>query len=327
MTKSASKREQLKPVYLITGSDEPKVEKAARRLRERIISESGTDLNVDVFDAAENSAHAVLQAAETPPFGEGIRLVLVNHAGAWHKADKDAIAAFLADPPTYSCLALVGGGIRKNEAIYKAVAEAGQVLLYEAPRPSGLPLWAQQQAKDRKLKLGLPEAQRLVSLTGADQRAIASELDKLSAYVGRRAVEMEDIDELCWASRDAKIWDLTDAVGARDREAVFLHLEELLADHAAPTSVFFSIAKHLRNLCAVVSAKERGEEPAKAAASLGLKPFPAKKIVEQSRNFTAAGLRQALQILADLDADMKGRSDLRPDLALELAVARIMDVI
>lgn len=327
MTKSARKQEKLKPVYLITGSDDPKIEKAVRRLKKRVISESGTDLNVDVFDAAEHSAHAVVQAASTPPFGTGVRLVLVNSVGDWHKADKDVIAAFLGDPVDYSCLALVGGGIRKNEAIYKAVIEVGQVLVYEAPRFAGLPVWAQEQAAQRHLKLGAREAQRLVGLTGSDQRAIASELDKLSAYVGKRAVEPEDIDELCWVSRDTKIWDMTDALGKRDREAVFRHLEELLAGHAAPASVFFSIARHLKNLCEVVSAGERGEDLTRAAHALGLKPFPARKIAEQSRNFTAEGLRRAVMILAELDADMKGRKDQRPDLTLEIAVARVLDIV
>ena len=40
-----------------------------------------------------------------------------------------------------------------------------------------------------------------------------------------------------------------------------------------------------------------------------------------------AGLQQAVHLLADLDADLKGRRDLRPDLALEMAVARIMDLV
>ncbi|MHB8793319.1 MAG: DNA polymerase III subunit delta [Thermoleophilia bacterium] len=324
---SAKKKDILKPVYLITGTDGTKVEKAMHRLRDRVIKESGTDLNVDSFDASTEDATTVIQAASTLPFGEGVRLVLVTDVGSWHKADKDIIANYLAMPSESTCLALVGGGIRKNEALFKAVAEAGQVLTYDAPRPSNLPAWVQEQAHDRGLKMAPAEARRIITLAGSDQRGILSELDKLSTYLGRGNVEMADIEELCWVSPEVRVWDLTDALGARDRQAVFRHLEELLADRTAPTSVFFSISKHLKNLCVVVSAKERGEDVMGAAASLGLKPFPARKLSDQSRNFAAAGLQQAVQILAELDADMKGRRDLRPDLALETAVARIMDVV
>lgn len=317
----------LKPVYLITGTDETKVEKAMRRLRDRVVGDSGTDLNVDIFDASQETAAAVVQAASTLPFGEGVRLVLVTSVGAWNKADKDLIVNYLAMPSETTCLALVGGGIRKNEMLMKAVADAGQVLSYEAPRPSNLPSWVQDQADERHLKMEPQAVRRLVTITGSNQRAILGELDKLATYLGRGKVGLEDIEELCWVSPEVRIWDLTDSLGARDRQAVFRHLEELLADRTAPAAVFFSIAKHLRNLCVVVSARERGEDVMGAAAELGLKPFPARKLADQSRNFTAAGLQQAVHLLADLDADLKGRRDLRPDLALEMAVARIMDLV
>lgn len=317
----------LKPVYLITGTDETKVEKAMRRLRDRVVRDSGTDLNVDIFDASQETAAAVVQAASTLPFGEGVRLVLVTSVGAWNKADKDLIVNYLAMPSETTCLALVGGGIRKNEMLMKAVADAGQVLSYEAPRPSNLPSWVQDQADERHLKMEPQAVRRLVTITGSNQRAILGELDKLATYLGRGKVGLEDIEELCWVSPEVRIWDLTDSLGARDRQAVFRHLEELLADRTAPAAVFFSIAKHLRNLCVVVSARERGEDVMGAAAELGLKPFPARKLADQSRNFTAVGLQQAVHLLADLDADLKGRRDLRPDLALEMAVARIMDLV
>jgi DNA polymerase-3 subunit delta len=187
----------------------------------------------------------------------------------------------------------------------------------------------QEQAAERRLRLGSTEARRLITISGSDQRAILGELDKLATYRygARGEVSIEDIDELCWVSPEVRIWDLTDSLGVCDRRQVFRHLEELLADHEAPAKVFFSIARHLKNLCVVVTAKERGEDVMGAAAELGLKPFPARKLADQSRNFTAAGLQQAVQILAELDADIKGRRDLRPDLALEMALARIMDAV
>lgn len=327
MTKAKKKEEQLKPVYLISGSDSPKVELAARRLRERVVADAGTDINIDIFDALDHHAGQVIQAAGTLPFGEGVRLVMVMNAGAWRKADKDDLAAFLGDPPEYSCIALVGSGIKKNEGLYRAVAAVGQVLAFESPRPSDFPAWTREQAALRHLKLGSAEARRLVSLAGQDQRSISGELDKLAAYIGKGQVQTEDIETLCWVSPEVRVWDLTDALGAKNRSAVFRHLEELFAARTAPTSVFFSLARHLKSLAAVVAAGERGEDAGRAAAALGLKPFPARKIVEQSRNFTGEGLRAAIQIFAELDADMKGRRDLRPDFALEAALARVLDLV
>lgn len=321
------KSKKLERAYLITGSDETKVETAVARLKQRIIEDSGTDMNVDVFDASVATALSVVQAASTLPFGEGVRLVLVKDIGAWNKADKDVIVSFLADPPEYACLALTGRGIRKNESIYKAIESVGQVLTYDSPRVADLPAWAQEQGKKLRLKLSHDAARRLVTLAGSDQRSILGELEKLESYLGGGSVEAEDVDRLCWVSPEVRIWDLTDALGAGDRKAVFRHLEQLLADKTAPAAVFYSIARHMRQLAEVVEARERGEDPSAAAQALGMKPYPARKIAGQSSNFSSAGARRAVVILSDLDADIKGRSDLRPDLLIESALSRAIDVL
>lgn len=325
MTNGTAKKQKLKPAYLITGSDEAKVEKAAGRLRARVAEDAGTELNIDVFDASQDNAGTVLQAANTLPFGESVRLVMVRNIGGWHKAEKDIIASFLSGPPEYCCLTLVGSGLRKNEALYKAVAGIGEVLTYNAPRPSDFPAWVMKQAAGRKLKMEPDAARRLVTLAGTDQRVIHSELDKLAAYKGRGKVEMSDVDAICWISTDVKVWDLTDALGSRDRKQAFRYLEELLADRTEPNSILYTITTHLKRLSEVTEARERGEDPARIAAALGMKPYPAKKIVLQSRNFTSKWLRQAMQVFSDLDADLKGRSDLRADLALEIALSRALD--
>ncbi|RJQ42764.1 MAG: DNA polymerase III subunit delta [Gaiellales bacterium] len=325
--KAGKKPKRLERAYLITGSDEVKVETAVARLRQRIIDDSGTDMNIDIFDASVEPALTVIQAASTLPFGEGVRLVLVKDVGAWNKADKDVIVSFLADPPEYSCLALTGRGIRRNEGLFKAVEEAGQVLAYDAPRPSDFPAWVQEQGGRRHLRLSAEAASRLVTLSGSDQRAVIGELDKLESFLGAGEVGVEDIDRLCWVSPEVRIWDLTDALGAGDRKAVFLHLEQLLADRTAPAAVFFSIARHMRNLAEVVEARERGEDSVTAAGALGLKPYPARKVAAQSGNFSSAGTRRAMMILSGLDADIKGRSEQRADLLIETALSRVIEVL
>lgn len=323
--KKIKKEEKLGPVYLITGTDSPKVEAAARRLWERVIADSGTDINIDLFDALDHHASMVTQAANTLPFGEGIRLVMVRNIGAWRKADKDILSEFLADPPGYSCLALVGGGLRKNESLYRAVETHGKVLAFDSPRPSDFPAWAREQAALRHLKLDNPQARRLVTLAGHDTRAINTELDKLALYAGQGTVQMEDIEAICWISPEVRIWDLTDAIGRRDRPAVFRSLEALLQEQTAPNAVFFALARHIRNLFELVAARDSGEDASRTASAMGLKPFPARKLIDQSQEFTVAGLRQALIILSGLDADLKGRSEIRPELALEAALAQMLD--
>jgi len=60
--------EDLKPVYLLTGSDRPKIERALRRLRERFDAES-----VELLNAADvNGADAVAASNSLGLFGGDI---------------------------------------------------------------------------------------------------------------------------------------------------------------------------------------------------------------------------------------------------------------
>ena len=82
-SQSAANRAPLKPAYLILGDDLPKVEYALKRLKSRIVEQSGSDLNIDEFDAGEHDALQVVNAANTMAFLGGTRLVLVRNAQVW----------------------------------------------------------------------------------------------------------------------------------------------------------------------------------------------------------------------------------------------------
>ena len=104
---SEKARQPLKAAYLIVGDDLPKIELALKRLKARIVEQSGSDLNIDEFDATVDSAAQVVNAANTLAFLGGTRLVLVHEVQAWLKADKEVIAAYLKSPAPDACLTLV----------------------------------------------------------------------------------------------------------------------------------------------------------------------------------------------------------------------------
>ena len=106
---SEAARQPLKAAYLIVGDDLPKIELALKRLKGRIVEQSGSDINIDEFDASASSAAEVVNAANTLAFLGGTRLILVHQVQAWLKADKEAIAQYLKSPAPDACLTSGGG--------------------------------------------------------------------------------------------------------------------------------------------------------------------------------------------------------------------------
>src|SRR5215212_9106869 len=94
--------DELRPVYLLTGTDRPKIGRALRRLRTRFGDEA-----VEVLGADTVSGEDVAAALNSLGlFGTG-RLIVVQGVEKWKKADAEAVDAYLSDPVGGTVLALV----------------------------------------------------------------------------------------------------------------------------------------------------------------------------------------------------------------------------
>jgi DNA polymerase-3 subunit delta len=318
------KKEPLRPAYLILGDDEPKVERALQRLRGRIVQESGTDLNLDEFDASRHDARTVLAAANTLAFLGGLRLVLVHGIDAWRKPDKDEIVAYLRLPAPDACLALVGKKLPPQDALRRAIAGVGEILEYTAPKSWQMPEWIHEQARRMGVHLELAEARLLVQRVGDGQQVLLREVEKLGMYRGRARVTAEDVVLLSTRSLEASIFDLVDAVSTRQGARAFTALEELYAAGERPAGLHIRLMRHFQQLTRVVALRAEGWPATQIQAELKVKPYAAKKLMQQSQRYSAATVTLALAALADTDARLKGMGDLPEHLELELCLGSLL---
>src|SRR6188472_4618240 len=152
---------ELKPVYLITGADRPKIQRALRRLRERI-GEEATEL-LSAQDTSGDDAVAACNSLGL--LGGGGRLVIVEEVDRWKAADTKAIAAYLASPAPETVLALVAAELKKDSALAKACAKAGDLLVYDVPKRR-VPEWVTKQFSDRGVRIDQEAVRLLVEVVG-----------------------------------------------------------------------------------------------------------------------------------------------------------------
>jgi DNA polymerase-3 subunit delta len=315
--------DELQPVYLIAGSDRPKVDRAVSRLRTRFEADA-----VELLDASETSGDDAAAACNMLGlFGAGTRLVIVEGVESWKAADAKAVAAYLKSPAPGTTLALVAAELKKDAAIAKAVAGAGDVLVWDVTART-LPRWVADQFKLHQAKAE-PEACRLlVELVGDDLYELAGEVEKLATWAAGAEVTEADVETLVPPRAESPPWNLTDAWGARDVGAVLREAEKMLDRTGDPVSrtiprLVGSLTRHLERARAVHRLDEQGLSPREAASRLGMKPFPAQKLFGQVRNFSGAELDDALIRLAELDHALKGGSRLANELELERALVDI----
>jgi DNA polymerase-3 subunit delta len=316
-------RSALKPAYLILGDDLPKVELALRRLKARIVEQSGSDLNIDEFDATEAGGPEVVNAANTLAFLGGTRLVLVRQVQAWLRADKEVVAAYLRSPAPDACLALVAEKISPGDLLRTTMEKHGEVLDFPAPREGQLPQWLVREAARSGTSLGMEEARYMVGRCGDNQSILLRELEKLQVYVDGQPVTIEDIRLLTTATIEASIFDLLDSLALGRSSAAFSAADDLLAMGERTEVLFYRILRYFQNLSRVAALRDEGMTPEAIQVELKMKAFPVRKLVQQSALMGADGVSRRLAILADTDARMKGLGTLPAEMELQMCLGRL----
>ena len=334
-----AERSPLKPVYVIFGDDRPKVRLAVARLRRRVVAESGSDLNVAAFDAERDPASVVLEAASTPSFALGTRLILVAHGHRWKAKDRQALAQYARDPMPDTVVAIEGDTFGKDDPLVKALGgvKAGndRVLAFTVPKRAERAGWVRRQAAGHGLAMGPAEARHLIAVAGEDPERLEREIEKLAAYCRGEPASAAAIDSVCTPAIETKVFDLMDAVGHRDRARAFRSLEEVFAVGEDPQAVFYALVRHVRALeKALAAGGDDQVSPSDLAKRLGVHPYTAKKLLEQRRSYDRARVGRALDALAGADAAMRGRAvvslessggvDHGGRFSLELALGRML---
>ena len=310
---------ELKPVYLLAGSDRPKVERAVERLRSHFDPDA-----VERLSAADSSGEdAVVSCNVLGLFGGGSRLVLVDGVERWKAADAKPIADYLRSPTPETVLALVGVEVKKDSALAKACAKAGDVLVYDTARRN-LPAWVADQFA-RAGARAEPEACRvLVDLVGEDLLDLATEVGKLATWADGDEIREADVEALVAPRAETPPWTLTDAWARRDTAGVLAACERTLTsgDRTASALVWL-FADHVGLVRSCRTFVLEGVPVAEAAKRLRRKEYPVRKAYSQAEAFSELELDMAVTRLAAVDLAVKGGSRLPDDLELERALVEI----
>ena len=315
--------DELKTAYLIAGGDRPKIDRALARLRRRFAADA-----VESLDARETSGDDVVAACNALGlFATDGRLVVVERVEEWKAGDVAAIASYLDAPAPETTLVLVGGPLKKEAPLVKAVARAGDVLLWDVAK-KGLPAWVGEQFRVGGGSIDPDATRLLIELVGDDLYELATEADKLSAWAGGARVTEGDVEQLVAPRAGLANFALTDAWGARDVAAVLRAAEGLLERTANPrsrtiASVVGTLTSHVGRIRQCQALQAEGVSSSDAASRLKQHPFYVKKLYAQARNYSADELRQVTVRLAELDHALKGGSRLPSDLELERALVDV----
>lgn len=319
--------EPLAPVYLLKGTDRPKVRRALERLRRRFPEASSETYSTQkTIDRDATTGQDVVDACNALGlFGGGAgRVVLVEAVDRWKADDVKAVVGYLANPEPSTVLCLVAEEEPRSTTLAEACARAGQVLAFDLPKPKDLPVWARGEFERHGGAVDHEAVRLLVELAGEDATTIEGEIDKLVTWAAGERIAAEDVEVLAAPVHETAPWELTDAWAARDTAAVLRAVERALEQGKEPFLIALGLVSHLRFVRDAEALAEEGLAPREIAKRLGKKSdYPVRKALAHAESHARHERDAAVSRLALLDAALKGGSRLAAELELERALLDI----
>lgn len=311
---------QFKPAYLLYGEEAYLKKQYKDKLTKAMLPESDT-VNYAYYEGKGTNPAELIDLAETMPFFADRRLIVVENSGFFKNATPE-LADYIKNMPETACFLFVESEVDKRGKMYKAVKDKGRAVEMGRQDEKTLLYWLAGMVKKEGKQIKESTARYLVAKTGTDMENLEKEMEKLFSYtLGQTEITVQDVDEICTTQVTNKIFDMVEAVAAKQQKQALDYYYDLLALKEPPMRILYLLARQFKLLMEVKDLSGRGYDKPQIAKTAGLHPFVAGKYIKQCRSFSKEELRSIMEEAANTEEMVKtGR--LNDRMSVELFIVK-----
>jgi len=321
----------LRPAYVFVGDEVFFRKRCREAILEHLVPPTLRDFALFEFDLAETELVEILDRARTSSLIAPFQVIFVRgvrnlFARGGHQEKLAALEEYCKNPNPAVLLIFVADHIsipanarqieladkeqylriRETLGAYCAIVELARVEESDAVR------WIGEYSSARGVKIDADAARELVDALGGDMMMISNELEKLLLYVAeKKRIALEDVETLVLAAKQRSLYELTDAISAKDRVRALEMLDAVLAAAAGEEGAIgslYMLARTFRQMLVIVERNVRDERRLWAALWPGFRvpPFAAEDIIRQAHRYKSKReLMQAIRLVAKTDLALR----------------------
>lgn len=307
------------PLMLLKGPEDYIARWVTDRVTAALRERHGT-LEVHTLRAGEYRAGELAMAASPSLFAEPT-LIRVDGLESMDDAFlEDALRLVEQGPGAEDVTLLLrhAGGSR-GKRLLDAVTKAGTVVdCAPLKRDEDRLAFVQAEFRDGRRRIEEDAARALVRATGSSLSDLASACRQLIDDT-TGTVTPETVDTYHGGRVEATSFAVADAALEGQAARAVSLVRHALATGVHPVMVTSALALKARQVARII---DGGRDPGELASVLGVAPFQVRYVQQAARHWTPAGIAQAVEWIAQADAEVKGASR-NPDFAVERAVIRV----
>lgn len=311
---------QLKNVYLLYGTEDYLKRQYRDKLKHALVEPDDT-MNFSAYEGKDINPKELIDLSETLPFFKEKRMILVENSG-FFKNSCDDLAEYMSQVPESTCFVFVEEEVDKRSKLFKAASRAGSAVEFETPKEDMLIRWILGRIQREGKKITQSVMQLFLSKTGSDMENIDKELEKLICYtLDKTEISAADVEAICTGQTENKIFEMIDAISAKNQKKALDLYYDLLALKEAPMRILFLIARQFQNLLLIKSMSAKGYPAVSIAKTAGMPSFAVQKNLRQAGAFKINQLKEAIEDCGQAEEDVKtGR--MADHLAVELLIVK-----
>jgi DNA polymerase-3 subunit delta len=322
----------LRPGYVVLGDEAYLYERCRRTILDTLIDPAMRDFALAEIDLAETSIFEALDRAQTPSLMAPFQVLFLRNIKTLYTrgAKKDEFAALDAygrSPNPQALLIFVADHLHlpsdlrrmemQDKDRYERIRETlgdwcGMVELVRVEEGDAI-RWLVAEAEKRGSSLEVDAARELADALGPDLMLMASELEKLLLYTGeRRRITLGDVETMVLGAKQRSLYELTDAISAKDRPRALALLQGLLnaSDGGEESAIghLYMLARTFRQMLVILEKNVRDSRAIWQALWQGFRmpPFAADDLIRQARRYKSRrDLTRALRLIARADLELR----------------------
>lgn len=326
--KTAFEAGNFDPLYLVYGEERWFIDELQRILVETGVQPHERDFNLDILYGSEVDAKAALGVCQSYPMMAQRRVVVIRDFDSIR--DNGIFKTYAEQPNPQAVVYLVCAGKPNfSHHPYRAIKKHGTAIQFEALYANHVPRWIETLANERGMHMKPRAVQMLADFVGTSLSNVATELDKLSTYVGGRdEVTEDDVVQATGQTREFNVFELQRAVGETSYYDAIRISERLLQQSSNKRGeclrIVAVLTKFFERLWQLSGLQMRRIPEKEMARAVGVSPYFLREYLSSLQRFDRAALDRAISSLLAADYELKGGSARSEGLILSLMFHRML---
>ena len=329
---AAAGQASLRAGYVLAGDEIFLLDRCREAVMKAFVPADLKDFCLSDLDLSSTPIFEVLDRAQTPSLMSPFQVVFVRNVRQLYTrgAKKDEFAAldrYFRSPNPQALLVFIADFLRipadarrmemedksRFERLNETLGEhCGLVELARVGEEDAI-RWVVATALEAGNRFEPDAARELVDSLGADMMMIASEVEKLLLYThGRGKIALGDVETMVLGAKQRSLYELTDAISARNTVRALALLHGLLnsSDAGEDSAIghLYMLARTFRQMLVILEKNVRDQRAIWQALWQGFRipPFAADDLIRQARRYKSRReLTRAIRLVARADLELR----------------------